>query len=82
LTAWKTIAFTDSNITGNAATATTATTASKLSTVSQTLWGNTYWTSGGIPTSIGTSSANASLSYVDTISMSGALRLQRSGGSI
>lgn len=38
-----------SNITGNAATATTA---SKLSTVSKTAWGQTYWTSGGVPTDI------------------------------
>lgn len=29
-----------------------ATTASKLSTVSKTAWGQTYWTSGGIPTNI------------------------------
>lgn len=37
------------SITGNAATATTA---SKLSTVSKTAWGQTYWTSGGVPTDI------------------------------
>lgn len=30
----------------------TATTASKLSTVSKTAWGQTYWTSGGVPTDI------------------------------
>ena len=30
----------------------TATTASKLSTVSKKAWGKTYWTSGGIPTTI------------------------------
>ena len=30
----------------------TATTATKLSTVSKTAWGQTYWTSGGVPTSI------------------------------
>ena len=30
----------------------TATTASKLSTVSKTAWGQTYWTSGGVPDSI------------------------------
>ena len=36
-------------ISGNA---TTATTASKLSTTSKTAWGQTYWTSGGVPTSI------------------------------
>lgn len=40
------------SISGNANTATTATTASKLSTVSKTAWGQTYWTSGGVPTSI------------------------------
>lgn len=34
---------------GNAATATTA---SKLLTVSKTAWGQTYWTSGGVPTDI------------------------------
>lgn len=37
------------SITGNAATATTAT---KLSTTSKTAWGQIYWTSGGVPTSI------------------------------
>ena len=37
------------SITGNAATATTA---SKLSTTSKTAWGQTYWTSGGVPTNI------------------------------
>lgn len=37
------------SITGNAATATTA---SKLSTTSKTAWGQTYWTSGGIPTNV------------------------------
>lgn len=40
---------TNISITGNAATATTA---SKLSTTSKTAWGQTYWTSGGVPTSI------------------------------
>ncbi len=40
---------TNISITGNAATATTA---SKLSTTSKTAWGQTYWTSGGIPASI------------------------------
>ena len=35
-----------------ASTATSATTASKLSTVSKTAWGQTYWTSGGVPTDI------------------------------
>lgn len=37
------------SITGNAATATTA---SKLSTTNKTAWGQTYWTSGGVPNSI------------------------------
>lgn len=43
------------NISGNAATATsavTATTANKLSTISKTAWGQTFWTSGGVPESI------------------------------
>ena len=43
---------TNISITGNADTATSATTASKLSTTSKTAWGQTYWTSGGVPTSI------------------------------
>ena len=37
------------SLSGNA---TTATTASKLSTVSKTAWGQTYWTSGGVPTNV------------------------------
>ena len=48
-----------------------AKTAVKLSTVSKTLWGNTYWTSGGVPTSVGVSGTPASLSYVSSISMAG-----------
>ena len=48
-----------------------AKTAVKLSTVSKTLWGNTYWTSGGVPTSVGVSGTTASLSYVGSISMAG-----------
>ena len=63
------------NYATSAGSATTATTASKLSTVSKTLFGNTYWTSGGVPTSIGVSGANASLSYVANITMSGALKI-------
>lgn len=47
----------------------------RLTTVSQTLFGNTYWTSGGVPTSIGVSGANASLSYVANIEMSGYLQI-------
>ena len=40
------------NYANSAGSATNATTASKLSTVSKTAWGQTFWTSGGIPTSI------------------------------
>ena len=47
--------------------ANSANTAAKLSTVSKTLWGNTYWTTGGVPTSVGTSSTPAALSYVTNI---------------
>ena len=47
--------------------ATTATTATKLSTVSKTAWGQTYWTSGGIPTNI-----SGNLSSVDNIYMANA----------
>ena len=54
-------------VVGYASSCQTATTASKLSTVSQTLFGNTYWTSGGVPTSIGTSATPAALSYVTSI---------------
>ena len=52
-----------------------ANTAAKLSTVSKTLWGNTYWTSGGVPTSVGTSSSPASLSNVTNITMSGTITI-------
>ena len=48
-----------------------ANTAVKLSTVSKKLWGNIYWTSGGVPTSVGVSGTPASLSYVGSISMAG-----------
>lgn len=41
--------------------------ASKLSVVSKTLFGNTYWTSGGVPTDVGTSASPAALSYVTNI---------------
>ena len=51
-------------ISGNAATATTAT---KLSTVSKTAWGQTYWTSGGVPTDI-----SGNLSSVGNIYMANA----------
>lgn len=53
------------NFKGNA---TTATTASKLSTVSKTAWGQTYWTSGGVPTSI-----SGDMTGVGNITMSGNL---------
>ena len=51
---------------GSATNATNATTASKLSTVSKTAWGQTYWTSGGIPTSI-----SGNMTGVGSISASG-----------
>lgn len=46
--------------------ATTATTASKLSTVSKTAWGQTFWTSDGVPTSI-----SGDMTGVGSISASG-----------
>ena len=49
--------------------------AARLSTVSKTLWGNTYWTSGGVPTSVGTTSSPASLSNVTNITMSGQISI-------
>ena len=45
--------------------ANSATTASKLSTVSKTAWGQTYWTSGGVPTNI-----SGDMSSVGTITFS------------
>lgn len=51
---------------GSATNATNATTASKLSTVSKTAWGQTFWTSGGIPTSI-----SGNMTGVGSISASG-----------
>ena len=45
----------------------------RLTTTSKTLWGNTYWTSGGVPKSVGTSSSRASLSYVTNINMAGTI---------
>ena len=53
---------------GSATNATNATTASKLSTVSKTAWGQTFWTSGGIPTSI-----SGNMTGVGSISASGAI---------
>lgn len=52
-----------------------ANTALRLSTVSKTLWGNTYWTSGGVPTSVGTTTNPASLSNVTNITMSGQISI-------
>lgn len=49
--------------------------AARLSTVSKTLWGNTYWTSGGVPTSVGTTNNPASLSNVTNITMSGKITI-------
>lgn len=46
----------------------TAITASKLSTVSKTAWGQTYWTSGGVPTSI-----SGDMTGVGDITMSGSI---------
>lgn len=50
---------------GNVASATTA---SKLATVSKTAWGQTYWTSGGVPTSI-----SGDMTGVGSITMSGSI---------
>jgi len=47
-----------------------ATTASKLSTVSKTAWGKTYWTSGGVPTSI-----SGDMTGVGSITMDGNLQM-------
>ena len=54
----------------SATSATSATTASKLSTTSKTAWGQTYWTSGGVPTSISGNMTNVgSISASDTITV-------------
>ena len=60
-TNWNEIAYTTSNVAS-------ATTASKLSTVSKTAWGQTYWTSDGVPTSI-----SGDMTGVGSISMNGTL---------
>lgn len=52
-----------------------ANTALRLTTVSKTMWGNTYWTSGGVPTSVGTTSSPASLSNVVNVTMSGKITI-------
>lgn len=56
----------NANYATSAGSATNATTASKLSTVSKTAWGQTFWTSGGIPTSI-----SGNMTGVGSISASG-----------
>ena len=59
----------DISISGNASTATTATTAttaSKLSAVSKTIWGQTYWTSGGVPTNVSGDMTNVGNIQCDT----------------
>ena len=53
-----------------AATAGSATSAGKLSTVSKTAWGQTYWTSGGVPTNI-----SGAMTGVTDITMSGAIKM-------
>ena len=60
-TNWNEIAYTTSNVAS-------ATTASKLSTVSKTAWGQTYWTSGGVPTDV-----SGSMTGVGSITMNGEL---------
>ena len=45
--------------------ANSATTASKLSTVSKTAWGQTYWTSGGVPTNISGNISSVGNIYMD-----------------
>ena len=45
-----------------------ATSASKLTTVSKTAWGQTYWTDGGVPTSI-----SGNMTGVGSITMTGAI---------
>ena len=56
----------NANYATSAGSATNATTASKLSTVSKTAWGQTFWTSGGIPASI-----SGNMTGVGSISASG-----------
>lgn len=50
--------------------ANSAVTASKLSTASQTAWGQTYWTANGVPTSV-----SGNMSSVGNITMSGDIYL-------
>lgn len=77
---------------GNATTATSATsatTASKLSTVSKTAWGQTYWTSGGIPatisgnmTDVGTISASGDITVTKSTTTAAAVQVTNSNGSV
>lgn len=51
-----------------------ATSASRLTTESKTAWGQTYWTSGGVPTSI-----SGNMTGVGSITMNGSLKGATSG---
>lgn len=56
--------------------------AAKLTTGQQTLFGNTYWTSGGVPTSVGyDASHTAALNYISTIDATGYIRINVSGNN-
>lgn len=80
------------NSNGAALNAVNATTASKLSTTSKTAWGQQYWTSGGVPTSISgdmtdvgdvyTGSSGGSLNGFDTIEMNTNRSISGTGGII
>jgi hypothetical protein len=65
------------DLTGGVYYAATAGSASKLSTVSKTAWGQTYWTSGGVPTTI-----SGDMSSVGNITMSGAVKMGSGAASI
>lgn len=54
----------------NGALSGNATSASKLTTVSKTAWGQTYWTNGGVPTSI-----SGDMTGVGSITMNGNLQM-------
>ena len=58
------------NYAGSSSAGGSATSAEKLTTVSKTAWGQTYWTSGGVPTSI-----SGALSDVTTITSQASSRL-------
>lgn len=65
---------TNISITGNAATATTA---SKLSITSKTAWGQTYWTSGGVPTNV-----SGNMTDVGSITATGDITVTKSNAKI